>query len=407
MKKLLLMLIAIVSVAPQLSAQWKLTNVPASKIIVALAVSGSKVFAASGEGTDGIYLSTDNGGTWAQVTGLPINLTIYSLAISGSNTFAGTNKGVYLSTDNGNTWNAVNTGIPDTTISSLTVSGSNIFAGTEFNGIYLSSDNGNSWNAINTGMPTHTTVQSIAISGSNIWAGTHGDGIYLSTNNGSNWTAMNNGIDIKSGSYLFIPSIGISGSNIFLGIYYEGVLLSTNNGSTWSQAQVNTGLPNPLTITSIVISGTHVFAGTADSYDSPIYMSNDNGNTWTSVNTGLNKVGVMQLAISGTNLIAGTSGGVWIRPLSEMSAITGINEMSSQNSPEIFPNPSHGIFNIKNINSGRYTIQLFDVTGKSMLNQSIVSGQTSFDASGLNDGIYNVSIINNDCVTNRRLVICK
>ena len=62
---------------------------------------------------------------------------IYSLAISGNNIFAGGYiGGIFLSTDNGNSWAEKNTGLTITSIRSLAISGNNIFAGTRGGGIF-------------------------------------------------------------------------------------------------------------------------------------------------------------------------------------------------------------------------------------------------------------------------------
>jgi ligand-binding sensor domain-containing protein len=98
-----------------------------------------------------------------------------------------------------------------------------------------------------------------------------------------------------------IASLATSGSNIFAGTY-SGVFLSTNNGTSWSQ--VNNGLTN-LNINSLAISENNIFAGTYGG----VFLSNDNGTSWTEVNNGLTNNSIMELAINGTNIFAGTYGG--------------------------------------------------------------------------------------------------
>ena len=66
-----------------------------------------------------------------------------------------------------------------------------------------------------------------------------------------------------------------------------------------------------LYLKSIAISGSNIFAGTSDG----VYLSTDNGNNWTAVNNGLsgNSLFVESIAISGSNIFAGTyRGGVFI-----------------------------------------------------------------------------------------------
>jgi hypothetical protein len=62
-------------------------------------------------------------------------------------------------------------------------------------------------------------------------------------------------------------------------------------------------------VNALIISGTTLFAGTWGG--SGIYRSTDNGLSWTSANFGLTNNGVHALAVSDTNLFAGTSIGVF------------------------------------------------------------------------------------------------
>ena len=96
------------------------------------------------------------------------------------------------------------------------------------------------------------------------------------------------------------------GTNLFAGTYGGGVFLSTNNGASWTA--VNTGLTryyNVYVVLALAVSGTNLFAGTSEG----VFLSTNNGTFWTEVNSGLTNTNVSSLAISGTNLFAGTYGG--------------------------------------------------------------------------------------------------
>jgi hypothetical protein len=49
-----------------------------------------------------------------------------------------------------------------------------------------------------------------------------------------------------------------------------------------------------------------------------VFLSINNGTSWTAVNTSLTNMDVWSFAVSGTNFFAGTRGGVRRRPLSDM-----------------------------------------------------------------------------------------
>ena len=136
-----------------------------------IATIGSTIFV--GTGYNGVYRSTDNGVTWTNTSnGLPKDAangeypSINSLVVSGGNIFAGLNAGpggsggaggVYISTDNGGSWNAVGgaglvsngggnwsatsgPGLVGNGVYCLAVCGNNVIAGTQ-GGVFISTQN--------------------------------------------------------------------------------------------------------------------------------------------------------------------------------------------------------------------------------------------------------------------------
>ncbi len=99
-----------------------------------------------------------------------------------------------------------------------------------------------------------------------------------------------------------IRSFAVNGTNLFAG-NDGGVFLSTNSGASWTE--VNTGLTST-DVYALALSGTNLFAGTASG---GVFVSTNNGTRWTQVNTGLTNTNVSSLAVNGSNLFAGTRGG--------------------------------------------------------------------------------------------------
>ena len=96
------------------------------------------------------------------------------------------------------------------------------------------------------------------------------------------------------------------GTDLFAGLE-NGVYRSTNNGDSWTT--VNAGI-EPGTVQSLAVAGTKLFAGTLNN---GVFLSTDNGGTWTAASSGLVKRMIYSLAImpegaGGTNMFAGTSG---------------------------------------------------------------------------------------------------
>lgn len=127
-------------------------------------------------------------------------------------------------------------------------------------------------------------------------------------------------------------------------------------------------------------------------------MSTNNSTSWTVVNNGLTNNNVTSLVVSGTNLFAGTDGGVWRRPLSEM--ITGVEHQQS-NLPTKFaleqnyPNPFNPTTIIKYEipQNGFVSLKVYDILGKevALLENGIENAgryEVKFDGSNLSSGVY-------------------
>lgn len=91
-----------------------------------------------------------------------------------------------------------------------------------------------------------------------------------------------------------------SGNNIFAGNAVDGILLSSDNGNSWTV--VNNGLTNTV-VNALAVSGSNIFAGT----NGGVFLSNNNGNSWIAVSAGLTNDTVLSLAISGSKIFAGTA----------------------------------------------------------------------------------------------------
>ena len=70
----------------------------------------------------------------------------------------------------------------------------------------------------------------------------------------------------------------------------------------WQQ----TNVPTTDDILSIGVNGTDIFAGTNGG---GVYLSSDNGSSWTAVNTGLTNMEIYSFVFSGSNIFVSTYGG--------------------------------------------------------------------------------------------------
>jgi sugar lactone lactonase YvrE len=106
------------------------------------------------------------------------------------------------------------------------------------------------------------------------------------------------------------------------------------------------------------------------------------------------------------NLYVADTGNDEIRAIS-LSTGAGIEEFADNKGQiNIYPNPNNGSFVIEPNSAIKQTLQVYDVNGKLVLNQTI-NGKTTIDASSLNEGVYNISLTSNEGVVNKRVVIVK
>ncbi len=153
-----------------------------------------------------------------------------------------------------------------------------------------------------------TSVSALVVTGTDILAGTclepirvSGCDVYLSSNNGSSWTLVN----ISLGG-INVNAFAISGTHLYAGTqghtFNGDVLLSTNNGTSWAPTFLSRD------VYALAVSGTNLFAGT-HAGDGGVFLSTNAGTSWTVANNGLSNTGVYAFAINGTNVFAGTGGG--------------------------------------------------------------------------------------------------
>lgn len=165
---------------------------------------------------------------------------------------------------------------------------------------------------VQTNGPEGGVVRCMVSKGSDIFAGVLGGGLYHSSNNGQSWSAVNTGLTYTLGANLNqvsdITSLAINGNTLFAGTWQGGrIYVSSDNGQNWTTS--NSGLTSEY-VQTLAVSGNNVFAGT---YDSGIFLSSNNGQNWTSVNTGLTSVNILSMAVSEDNIFAGTSdGGIFL-----------------------------------------------------------------------------------------------
>ena len=152
------------------------------------------------------------------------------------------------------------------------------------------------------------------------------------------WTQTNGPYGGFPSSFAVSPN-GAGGNNLFVGTR-DSVYLSTNNGTSWTA--VNHGLypfPNNQ-VEALAVSGVDLFAGTSGG----VFRFSNNGTSWIGASTGLT-IPVVALAVSGTNLFAGAFYGGVFRSTDNGASWTAVN-----NGLPSYPNNNVGALAVSGTN---------------------------------------------------------
>ena len=142
-------------------------------------------------------------------------------------------------------------------------------------------------------------IYSIYIKNDTIYVGT--GSIYRSIDLGSSWDT------IASSGYYDISSIISHKETLFFGTHRQGLFRSTDNGISWEQK--DNGLPAGFAIDALIVGDNgHLIAG-GDSYEftstdcACIFESNDNGENWSSIGSGLPVTTIVDFKINNNGYI--------------------------------------------------------------------------------------------------------
>ena len=109
-----------------------------------------------------------------------------------------------------------------------------------------------------------------------------------------------------------------------------------------------------------------------------------------------------------TSIAIDAQGNKWFGTFNGVSELlaetsTGVQTVNSENQLTIYPNPVQNVLNI-DLHVKMGTLEVFDITGKSVQYKLINGNNMSIDVSGLRAGIYLLQINSNDGIVNRKFV---
>ncbi|NBW34246.1 MAG: hypothetical protein EBR30_04355 [Cytophagia bacterium] len=195
-------------------------------------------------------------------------------------------QGIVISDNAGVTWTTSNTGITDsfslTSIDEDQASGK-LYAVSSTR-LYSSSDGGNTWILVSSNAFSNAKFIKVAPNGFLFIVNSSGK-VYRSTNGGTNWP-LGDIIDLPGSPSVRSMAIGSTGF-IFIGTNNSLIFRSNTANSVIGFTQLNNtrGLTSGSTgqVSSISISGTTLYVNTQEGP----YKSTNNGDTWTSIKTGI------------------------------------------------------------------------------------------------------------------------
>ena len=315
---------------------------PAATPVLALATSGSDLYAGGAFTTDGgsaaDFIAQWDGSSWSTLAHRA-NATVSALTMSGIELYA---AGGYFTTDStkvnyvaqwdGSSWTLLASAVVGR-VDALAASANDLYAGGQFTTVSgittanIAKWNGSSWTPLGSGI--EGDVYALALSGTDLYAAG-----YFSTAggtaarniakwNGSSWSPLGSGVD----GYVY--ALAVSGSDLYAGGYQftragdtAANSIAKWNGSSWSA--LGSGLwggAYPPIVSALAVSGSGLYAGGRFTTAGDVIANNIakwNGSSWSPLGSGIGRVGelfssVYALAVSGSDVYAGgtftTAGG--------------------------------------------------------------------------------------------------
>jgi photosystem II stability/assembly factor-like uncharacterized protein len=239
-----------------------------------------------------IICSLPTSAQWAQTNG-PFGGTVTAMAaipdsqIGGVDIFAATEGGgIYLSTNSGRQWQPIYTDLQNAAVwrvkgFSKGVGVSTLYAETS-SGLYCTTDRGKTWKSVHTLFENHDVGPVLA------YIDTAQDtvlivgvfpSLFVSTDAGRNWVSSTTPPVSFPTSIAILPATKDSGIiRIVAGTMWDGIYISSDNGMTWTPSTLKGQ------IGAVAASDSVIYAGV---YADRIYRSTDDGTSWTASSNGL------------------------------------------------------------------------------------------------------------------------
>lgn len=287
----------------------------------------------------GVYKSIDNGESWnPSNTGFPNNPRIYDMFEDDDTLYASIeNRGIYVSANQGDSWASISPLQKDETLYDIFVEGDNIYGGLAYGGLIYSPDKGATWQFKTEGTTTHQFVN-LHVYNSKLYANRNNK-LYETQDHGDTWveiivpgispngvslmTTHNNMLFIADESNVFfsqdaltwtdanIPSLGASitsmqshEGNLYATMSNGRYFYLTEIGQSWTLIQI----PNT---EGSVYNILFLDDGIMMCASGGIIKSVDDGLTWSVKNNGIRAQSSYKMASNDNYVFATGSGGIY------------------------------------------------------------------------------------------------
>lgn len=377
-----------------------------------------------------IFTKTTNGGTtWTPGT---INIGSTTLEITNLMPISATTAwvgavhptnglgGVWKTTNGGANWTKQNT-------TAYSTAGASFFNVVHFfdenNGVtqgdpvagefevYTTNNGGTSWTAVAAASIPDPESDEYGYNGGNVAAGnsfwfvTNKGKLYRTTDMGVTWTKLNTPISDFSATAV--------GGQIFFSDNNNGILLArsttgsgssaintytlyktSNGGTSWDSGASYTA---PYTNLAY-IKGTNILVGNGKDENDNFFTgySNNNGTTWTQIDTGVQRISIAFLNgttgwASGFTTVTGgvSTGGIY----KYTGSTLGMEDFATGKTFKAYPNPANDQLNLSGTSINE--VAIYDLLGKQVLNQKFsAQDQVSLNISNLETGMYILTATN-------------
>ena len=407
-------LIVILLFYSQSYAQWTQVSSFPNKVVKDILISNSVVY--TGTSNAGVYISTDSMASFQQfindINFYPAHM-VTQVLVYDNKIFISTGDGIYISTNGGTNWIKKSNGIVVgggaiyIFAESIYELNGTLFTGTH-TGIYRSTNGGENWIVTNIS-GSHVGAMNFTLHNGKLFAARENINTpygYYSNDSGVTWSFLT-ALNLPTITFFSEPGKLWSGT-------IHGVWLSTNNGTSWVHRGAGLG-PDPYNPSIIRINQsllTSVKVGNPS-----VYISENEGLLWTDVGNGLQSLSaISELTIFGNNVIIATSGGLYQRPISQL---TGVVQTSNQlpkkySLSQNYPNPFNPVTKIKfDVPKSSYTkIVLYNILGEeisTLVKDKLSAGsyEVEWDGSGYPSGVYFYILITDEYVDTKKMVLLK